>query len=179
MIKSLRKRLLISSLAVVVVLAGIYLYADREILSLKTGRTLPLHWENPYEDPYRNEEPTQLTKDSQTLSTPNIHLTPLYYLPVSKKLQFGLWYNKKEYQPDRSKKIPDRIFHITVLSEDGQSFDHDTVMTTEGLFDEFQHRSIDVDLSNQDSIEITISLIEQDGTVLTPIQSTSFNVQLK
>ena len=171
----MKRKLIISLFSVIVILVGIYWYADRELIALKTGSTLPLQWDTPYNN---DEEPIQLTEQNQDLKNPNIHLTELYYLPISKKLQFGLWYSKRDYQPDQSEKIPDRIFQVMIRDKNGNLFEEDTVVKTDGLFDEFQLRSIFIDLDNQDSIEITISLIEQDGTTITPIESASINVPL-
>lgn len=157
----MKRKLIISLFSVIIILIGIYWYADRELIALRTGSTLPLQWDTPYNN---DEQPIQLTE--------------LYYLPTSKKLQFGLWYSKRDYQPNQSKKIPDRIFQVTIHDKNGELFEEDTLVKTEGLFDEFQLRSLSIDLDNQDSIEITISLIEQDGTIITPIESASINVPL-
>lgn len=98
----MKRKLIISLFSVIVILVGIYWYADRELIALKTGSTLPLQWDTPYNN---DEQPIQLTEQNQDLKNPNIHLTELYYLPTSKKLQFGLWYSKRDYQPDKSKKF--------------------------------------------------------------------------
>ncbi|WP_408894416.1 hypothetical protein [Paenibacillus taichungensis] len=171
----MKRNVIILLLSVIIILVGIYWYADRELISLKTESTLPLQWEDPYNN---HEEPIQLTDQNQTLSDSKVHLTKLYYLPNSKKLQFGLWYSKREYQPNPSKKIPDRIFQVTIRDKNGQLYDQDTIVKAEGLFDEFQRRSISIDLDNQESIELTISLIEQNGTTVTPMESTTINVPL-
>ncbi|WP_128101526.1 hypothetical protein [Paenibacillus sp. DCT19] len=174
----MKYKILIAILSVIVILTGLYLYTDREIIALKTGTTPPLQWDNPYEN---DEEPIQLTTDNQTLSNPNVHLTKLYYLPKSKKIQFGLWYSKNDYQPDQSKKIPDRIFQVTIQDANGQLFDDETVVKTEGIFDVFQRRSISInldDLDNQGTIEVTVSFIAQDGTTITPLESASFKVTI-
>ncbi|NGZ77692.1 hypothetical protein [Saccharibacillus alkalitolerans] len=171
----MKRKAVTSILIAIFALAGLYLYADRSVIALKTGMTLPLQWDNPY----RKEEAIRLTQHNQGFSAPTVKITPLYYLPESKKLQFGLWYSKRKYHPALSPKIPDRIFQVSVRGKNGRIFDNDNVIETSGVFDEFQRRSIAIDLSDQDSIEITISLIEQDGTLITPIKSSSFNVQLK
>ncbi|MDR6723625.1 hypothetical protein J2W91_002087 [Paenibacillus amylolyticus] len=174
----MKHKILISIISVVIILTGIYLYKDREIIALKTGTTPPLQWDDPYEN---DEEPIQLTAQNQTLSNPDVHLTEFYYLPKSKKLQFGLWYRKKNYQPNQTANIPDRIFQVTIQDTQGQIFNDDTVVKTEGIWDEFQRRSISIDLDhleNQGTIEVTVSLIAQDGTTITPLESASFKVTI-
>ncbi|MCG7376769.1 hypothetical protein MH215_07170 [Paenibacillus sp. ACRSA] len=174
----MKHKIFIAIISVVIILTGIYLYKDREIIALKTGTTPPLQWDDPYEN---DEEPIQLTAQNQTLSNPDVHLTEVYYLPQSKKLQFGLWYRKKNYQPNQTANIPDRIFQVTIQDTQGQIFNDDTVMKTEGIFDEFQRRSISIDLDhleNQGTIEVTVSLIAQDGTTITPLESASFKVTI-
>ncbi|KQY83277.1 hypothetical protein ASD24_13440 [Paenibacillus sp. Root52] len=174
----MKHKILISIISVVIILTGIYLYKDREIIALKTGTTPPLQWDDPYEN---KEEPIQLTAQNQTLSNPDVHLTEVYYLPKSKKLQFGLWYRKKDYQPNQTANIPDRIFQVTIQDTQGQIFNDDTVVKTEGIWDEFQRRSISIDLDhleNQGTIEVTVSLIAQDGTTITPLESASFKVTI-
>lgn len=120
-----------------------------------------------------------LAMHPRQLSEPSVSLTPLYYLPESKKLQFGLGYSKYKYKADPSRNIPDRIFHVTVRGTDGQIFDKDAVIKTTGLFDEFQRRSIDVDLDGKDSVEINVAWVSQDGNILTSIESSSFTVVLE
>lgn len=88
----MKRKLIISLFSVIIILIGIYWYADRELIALRTGSTLPLQWDTPYNN---DEQPIQLTEQNQDLKNPNIHLTELYYLPNSKKLQFGLWYSKE------------------------------------------------------------------------------------
>ncbi|WP_037287804.1 hypothetical protein [Saccharibacillus sacchari] len=172
----MRNKVMVLILTAILTLTGVYVYADRSLLALQIGLTLPLQWEDPYG---KQEEPIMLTTRPSQLSEPRVSLTPLYYLPESKKLQFGLGYSKHKYQADPSMNIPDRIFHVTVRDADGQIFDKDTVIKTTGLFDEFQRRSINVDLDGRDSIEINVAWISQDGNVLTPIESSSFKVVLE
>lgn len=47
-----------------------------------------------------------------------------------------------------------------------------------GLFDEFHYRAVSVDLSNQKSIEMTISLIKEEGNELTSIETSRLTVPL-
>ena len=61
----MKRNVIILLLLVIIILVGIYWYADRELISLKTGSTLPLQWEDPYNN---HEEPIQLTDQNQTLS---------------------------------------------------------------------------------------------------------------
>lgn len=174
----MKYKILMAILSVIVILTGLYLYTDKDIIALKLGTTPPLQWDDPYEN---DEEPIQLTTDNQTLSNPNVHLTEVYYLPKSKKLQFGLWYRKKDFPANQTANIPDRIFQVTIQDTQGQIFNDDTVMKTEGIFDEFQRRSISIDLDdleNQGTLEVTVSLIAQDGTIITPLESASFKVTI-
>ncbi|MCQ4086362.1 hypothetical protein [Saccharibacillus sp. JS10] len=120
----------------------------------------------------------QLTEDHQTLSNPDVKITPVYYLTRSKKVQFGLSYNKQKYHTDPIKQIPDQIFHVIIKTPDGKLFETNTFTKTTGVFDEFQRRSIDVDLDHQKSITVTVSLVKKDGETLTPIESASFDVNL-
>lgn len=168
-----KKKLVISIVVLIIIVITSYLYLDRELISLKSGDTLPIQWANPYE---KKEEPIQITKSNQKLSNPDVHITPLYYLPQSKEIHFGLWYKKWSYQSD---KIPARVFQTTFKDEEGKVFDRETVTkVTSGLFDEFHYRSVSVELSNQNSVEMTISLIEEEGDTVTPIESTSLMISL-
>lgn len=157
----------------IIIIIASCLYIDRELISLKSGDTLPIQWTKPYEN---NEEPIQITDSNQELSNPDVHITPLYYLPQSKEIHFGLWFKKWSYQAD---KIPERVFQTTFKNESGKQFDSELVTrVTSGLFDEFHYRSISVDLTNQNSIEMTISLIEEDGNQVTPIESITLPISL-
>jgi len=172
----MRNKVMVLILTAILTLTGVYVYADRSLIALQTGLTLPLQWDDPYG---KQEEPIILTTRPSQLSEPHVSLTSLYYLPESKKLQFGLGYSKHKYQVDHSRNIPDRIFHVTVRGADGQIFDKDTVIKTTGLFDEFQRRSIDIDLNDQDYLDVDVAWVSQDGNVLTPIESSSFKVVLE
>lgn len=173
---SMRSKVMVLILTAILTLTGVYVYADRSLIALQTGLTLPLQWDDPYG---KQEEPIMLTMLPRQLPELSVSLTPLYYLPESKKLQFGLGYSKYKYQADPSRNIPDRIFHVTIRGTDDQIFDKDTVIKTTGLFDEFQRRSIDIDLNDQDYLDIDVAWVSQDGNVLTPIESSSFKVELE
>ncbi|NMO98251.1 hypothetical protein [Paenibacillus lemnae] len=129
---------------------------------------MQIQWTNPYGG---NEEPIQITDRNQNLTNPDVHITPLYYLPQSQEIHYGLWFKKWAYQSD---KIPDRVFQTTIKDENGRRFDNELVTrVTNVVFDEFHYRSLPVDLTNQNTIELTISLIEENGNQITPIKSTT------
>ncbi|WP_054955367.1 hypothetical protein [Paenibacillus dakarensis] len=168
-----KKKLIISTLVLLIIIIASYLYSNRELNSLKSGEILPIQWSNPYKN---NEKPIQITDHNQKLSNPNVHITPVYYLPQSKEIHFGLWFNKWSYRSDQ---IPDRVFQTTIKDENGKQSENELVTrVTSGWFEEFHYRSIPVDLTNQNTVEMTISLIKENGKQVIPKESSTITLSL-
>ncbi|WP_020617391.1 hypothetical protein [Paenibacillus daejeonensis] len=169
----MRKKWIFALITLIVILIATYVYLDREIIALKTGRQLPIVWQYPYSD----EIPIQLTEGNQTLSNPDVNLTPFYYLPETKQVHFGLWYKKWKY---RGEDIAFAVFQISLEKENGDITTQDAfAKMPRGVLDVFHYRHIPIDLANEDSIKMTISLIEQQGRDRVPIETATMTIPIQ
>ena len=169
----MRKKWILSLLTLVMILIATYVYLDREIIAMKLGRQLPIAWKYPYSD----ETPIQLTEGNQTLSNPDVNLTPFYYLPETKQVHFGLWYKKWKY---RGEDIAFAVFKVSFEKENGDITTQDAfVKTPRGVLDVFHYRHVPIDLTDQDEITMTISLIEQHGRDRVPIETATMTIPIQ
>lgn len=169
-----KRRVIVLILVMILSIGLAYLYFDREVIKLKRGGALPVLWSSREQF---EEDPIKLTTHNEGFANPNVTITPIYYMPESHELHLGLWFKKWRYNDEY---IPDRVFDVSFVDEKGQVYNQESVARQSALFDEFHFRRIEgVDLSKVKSLELVITLIEQEGRQVTPIESKKMKVPLE